>query len=429
MGGSGVEFFSSFASSDDYADACGEACAGLMARAGRGGIDLLMVWMSGDLREMADEASREILSAVSPRRMIGSTAEGLIHGPREYEGVSGVVLLGARLPGVGVRVFTDESFPVLSDTSGEEETGRIGEAAGCDGTMRGMLVFADPYSVPMVRLMPALNASRAKDASGRGVGVIVGGMASGASGPGVGRLFLDDRVMSRGLVGVTLSGGVGVEAVVSQGCRGVGPTLVVTRARGNVILGLGGRPALEVVREVVEGLPEHDQARARSGLMMGRVINEYKDRFGRDDFLIRGIVGADQTSGAVAIGDLVRVGQTVRLHVRDATTASEDLGLLMDGQRMKSKPAGVMMVTCNGRGGRFFPVANHDAGKVAGALGTTRPAEEVAKGGRAMGVTAGAEDVPMGGFFAAGEIGPVGGESYVHGQSACVVLFRRPGEV
>ena len=100
--------------------------------------------------------------------------------------------------------------------------------------------------------------------------------------------------------------------------------MIVTKAERNLIRELGRRPCLEVLRELFEELPTEDQERVQSGLHIGRVINEYQDAFRRGDFLVRNVMGADD-SGGIAITDLVRVGQTVQFHVRDAETADEDL--------------------------------------------------------------------------------------------------------
>jgi small ligand-binding sensory domain FIST len=252
----------------------------------------------------------------------------------------------------------------------------------------------------------------------------VGGMASGGTSPGGNALILDDRVHRSGLVGVSLRGAVRVDTVVSQGCRSVGSTLIVTKARKNVVLGLGGRPALQVVRELVEELPEDDKKLLEKGLFLGIVINEYKDRFGRDDFLIRNVVGVDEHHDAVALNAMVRVGQTVRFHLRDAKTADEDLALLLDAQQLRDPPLGAMLVTCNSRGSRLFDSPHHDASMVTRAFSSTPAGEELARGGEP--ITAQAPSLPLAGFFANGEIGPVGAESYLHAHSACLTLFRAP---
>jgi small ligand-binding sensory domain FIST len=61
--------------------------------------------------------------------------------------------------------------------------------------------------------------------------------------------------------------------------------------------------------------------------------------------------------------------------------------------------------TCNGRGTRLFGAPGHDAEAI----------DAVVRSGA------------VAGMFCAGEIGPVGGRSFVHGFTASVVLFR-PGE-
>ena len=66
-----------------------------------------------------------------------------------------------------------------------------------------------------------------------------------------------------------------------------------------------------------------------------------------------------------------------------------------------ARPAGALVFTCNGRGRDMFGAPDHDAGALHREL-------------------AGA---PAAGFFAAGEIGPVGGESFLHGFTATVAIF------
>ena len=98
-----------------------------------------------------------------------------------------------------------------------------------------------------------------------------------------------------------------------------------------MIFELGGKPALVQLQEIFDGLSSDDQQLARRGLHVGQVIDEYRDAFGRGDFLVRNVQGVDPDTGAIAIGDYVRVGQTVQFHLRDAQTADEDLNALVSG--------------------------------------------------------------------------------------------------
>jgi small ligand-binding sensory domain FIST len=259
-----------------------------------------------------------------------------------------------------------------------------------------LIALADPFTFPVDDFLEQVNDGPA--------GLrIVGGMASGGQQPGVHRLFLGDRILLEGAAGVLLQGDLRCRSVVSQGCRPIGKPFVVTKARDNFILELGGRTALEQFRELWKELGPRDQQLVQEGLHVGRVINEYQEAFQRGDFLIRNVLGFDQRTGALAITERVRVGQTMQFHVRDAASADEDLRLLLqkDAQAQAGPPRGALLFSCNGRGTRLFATPNHDAGVVQETLGP----------------------LPLAGFFAQGELGPVGGQNFIHGFTASVVLF------
>ncbi|HKB14819.1 MAG TPA: FIST C-terminal domain-containing protein, partial [Planctomycetota bacterium] len=233
---------------------------------------------------------------------------------------------------------------------------------------------------------------------------VIGGMASAARGPGGNRLVLDDAIFPTGAVGALLDPEVVSGTVVSQGCRPVGQAYVVTRATENVIHDLAGIPALDRLREVVSTLPAEDRDLVQHGLHVGRVIDEQQADFGRGDFLVRNVMGADPEAGDIAIGDVAEVGATVQFQVRDAASADEDLRALLEREakeREASPPAGALLFTCNGRGTNLFATPDHDASMVRRIAGA----------------------IPLAGFFAAGEIGPIGARNFLHGYTASLALF------
>jgi len=136
------------------------------------------------------------------------------------------------------------------------------------------------------------------------------------------------------------------------------------------------------------------------GLHIGRVIDEHRAEFGPGDFLVRNVIGADRSTGAIAVTEVMPVGTTVQFHLRDAASADEDLHTLMAERRADA----ALVFTCNGRGTRLFGRPHHDVRVLAEHLGP----------------------VPMAGFFAAGELGPVGGRNFLHGFTASVALLRDP---
>jgi small ligand-binding sensory domain FIST len=194
--------------------------------------------------------------------------------------------------------------------------------------------------------------------------------------------------------------GLPVSAIVSQGARPIGPELVVTAAEGNLVVELAGQPALERVQQVVEDLPLTERALLENGLLIGLVINENRPEHRLGDFLVRGVLGADPDTGSIAIADVPRVGQTVRLHVRDAESASRELDEMLAREHTETGSA-ALLFSCNGRGRNLFPQADHDAGAVARALGSDAVA----------------------GCFCQGELGPVGGRTFIHGFTASVALW------
>jgi small ligand-binding sensory domain FIST len=260
-----------------------------------------------------------------------------------------------------------------------------------------MLVLGDPFTFPAQEFLQQVNQDY------RGLRVM-GGMASGVRGPGQCRLISGEDVSDSGAVGVVLRGPGLVRSIVSQGCRPIGRPMVITGANDNLITALGGRPPLQILQELWQELSTRDQELCRHGLHVGVVMNEYQGEFHRGDFLVRNVIGAERETGSLAITDRVRVGQTVQFHVRDADSADEDLRLLLQGDREKNPGSakGALLFTCNGRGTRLFSGPNHDAGQVRLEAG----------------------QVPLAGFFAQGELGPVGGQNFIHGFTASVVLFQ-----
>lgn len=325
------------------------------------------------------------------RHVMGCTAEALVGEDREVEGSPGLALWALSAPDLSLQSLRlDELSGATLD---EIESLQDPEKAA-------LLLLGDPFSFRIEDLLKRLNQ--------RAPGLrVVGGMASGSQVPRANQLVLDGAAYLDGAVAVLLRGGLTVRTVVSQGCRPIGRTLIVTRAENNVIRDLGRRPALEVLREMFQELSEDDQRRIQDGLHIGRVINEYQETFRRGDFLVRNVIGADE-SGAIQINELIRVGQTVQFHVRDAETADEDLreNLLLAREQAAgvSPPLGALLFTCNGRGTRLFDAPDHDVKLINEVFGS----------------------IPVAGFFAMGELGPIGGQNFLHGFTASVVLFERP---
>ena len=359
---------------------------------GDGPVDLACLFFSSHYAPQADTLCAAVRDGLNPTVLLGCTGEGIIGGQEEIEVAAAATLWTARIPGV--------SLTPLRPSFGEEE-GTIApegwfEALEEPADRPFLLLLADPFSTPVSALLGDL-ADRVPGASA------IGGLAGGGHDLGENRMILNDAVYGDGLVGVAVSGPVGIRTVVSQGCRPIGERYVVTKAENNVIQELGGRPAIELLQSVFESLSSEERRLAHEALHIGIVTDEHRNRFGRGDFLVRNLIGVDRETGSLAVGDHLREGQTVQFHVRDARTATEDLHLLLAADRARycSRPKGALLFSCCGRGRGLFGRPHHDISVLHERLG----------------------DIPIAGFFAQGEIGPVGGTNFLHGYTASVALF------
>jgi small ligand-binding sensory domain FIST len=351
--------------------------------------DLAFLFLSSPHLELAAEAAEAVRAALSPAHLVGCVAQGVVGRDREVEEGPGVAVWAASLPTAAIETFHAE--PV-------EVEGRLAVAGFPRLESADLVVLlVDPFSLPVAALLERLN----EEAPGL---PLVGGIALGGPAPQTGALIRDGDLVGQGAVGAVLSG-VPIKTVVSQGCAPIGHDAVITRAEGNVVLELAGKPALTRLQEELAALPPETQALAAQGLLAGLVIDENLPEYGRGDYLMRGLLGADEGTGALALGDRVRPGQTLRFHVRDERSADEDLRESLARELAGRKAAGTLLFTCNGRGSHMFSEPDHDARIVAETLGSEA----------------------LAGFFCGGEIGPVGGRSFLHGFTATMAVFLDEG--
>ncbi len=377
--------------------AAGELAERISAALGEGPVDLVAVFVGASHVPQAGVIADTLRRRLTPACLIGGSAAGVIDSEHELERGVALTAVAARLPGVWAHPFVlhQESWEGALDD--ELTFSRL--TPGAHGAELVVLI-ADPFTLDIVSVLECFRR--------HAPGVrIVGGMASASQRPGGNALFLNDWLDSAGGVAVALKGALRADVIVSQGCRAVGPPLTVTAVKGNVVSELDGQPALERVEQVLSELPEAERQRLEHGLYVGRPTRE--DAEGRGDYLIRNLMGADRDQGAIVVGDFLVPRERVRLHVRDAGSATEDLEMLLAPQEFDSAAAAAFLFSCNGRGRGLFEKPDADVAALQAALG-------------GAGATTG--PVPVAGMFCAGEIGPIGDRHFVHGQAASIAILR-----
>ena len=368
---------------DSFAEAASRAALGL----GGASVDLALVFAGAPNLTGVEDGLAAVHDRLHPRSLLGCGAQGVVGSGREVE-QGGVAVWAASMPEARVEGFHLQAMPAGEGSIAVTGMPDMDEA-------EAMILLVDPYSFPAEPLLARLGEDRPGFP-------VIGGVASAGGGPGMGVLMHDEGVTGQGAVGVSLAG-IDIRPCVSQGARPIGPEMVVTAAEGNVIQELASRPALERLKMAITELEPEERSLAAQGLLLGIVIDENQPDYGRGDFLIRGLLSVDEEQETLTVGERIRVGQTVRMQVRDGTSADEDLRETLDRQirDLPEPPAGALVFTCNGRGSNMFSTPDHDAAAVDSAF-------------------AGA---PAAGFFCAGEIGPVGRRNYMHGFTATIAVF------
>lgn len=350
---------------------------------------------AGELREALGRPARLAFAFVSPDYVphladfcetlrvdghvidvVGCTATGRIAGSQEIEEGSGCSILA------------------LSCDAGEPVTLTSGQPA--ENLPRAVpnawIALVNPQAADPFEWLSEWNADYPRVPC-------VGGLATAPTADEL-AVFHNGRLVDAVVVPVT--GETTIVPIVSQGCRPIGEPLTVTKAEQNVVYALGGQPAYSALEHAFQTLSDDEKSNARGNLFAGIAGNEYVDEFKSGDFLIRNIIGADPNSGAVVIGDIPRIGQTLQYQLRDREAASQDLSrAVLAADLVGRRPFAALLFSCLGRGKGFFREPDHDARVIQSA----------------------ARQSPLAGFFCGGEIGPVGGKNAIHSHTAAAALW------
>jgi small ligand-binding sensory domain FIST len=390
----GLRFASALSRRTDTEAAVRDLADAVRMQIGQVSMHLGFVFFSPHHAGKADLIARMIREELSIDVCLGCSGEGVIADGEELETAPALTLWVGCLPLVRIKALR----LAFSETQDQIQMPGWPDASAEPSTF---ILLADPFTTPMHDVLSVMTAHYPN-------GQAIGGLAGGGRGAGDNRLIKNGDVFDGGMVGVQLSGPIAIRTVISQGCCPIGERYVVTRAEQNMVFELGGKPALTRLQQVFESLEGPSRRDAHRALHIGIAIDEHGSRFERGDFLVRNLVGADQQAGALAIGDTVQEGQTVQFQLRDARSASDDLQVLLAADRAKHRnpPLGALMFSCCGRGEGLFGHTHHDSTVVQERVGP----------------------IPVAGFFAQGEIGPVGGKNFLHGYTASVALFSRPDD-
>lgn len=391
-----LRWSSAVSDSPSFSEAVVQASEQILANLDGQSPDLAVVFISSHHAPSYFVAPEVLAEALGAKVLIGCSAAGVIGGGQEVERRPGIAISAALLPGVEITPFhlSQDELP-SPDAAPEEWQTLLGiRPEDCPAIM----LLPDPFTLRSDHLLAGLDFAYPN-------AVKIGGLASGGGQPGTNSLFLNDKSLRSGAVGVAFTGDLAVETVVAQGCRPIGQPLVVTESEINVISKLGDQTPLEVLRDLFETATTREKRLIRRSLQIGIIMDRLVQDRSEGDFLIRNVLGADEEDGTLAVGELVQEGQVVQFFVRDAQAADEDLRMMLEeyiDALEGEPPASALLFSCLGRGQYLYGAPDHDLNMFTDMVA----------------------DIPITGFFSNGEIGPIGDQTFLHGYTASFALFK-----
>lgn len=372
---------------------CGQA---IRAEMGHVDTDLVVVFVSQNHAPGFDRVPELVRREFPKGTIVGCSAGGVIGDGREVEHRPGLSIAAAHLPDVVVSPFRVETSDMPDADAPPDRWEELVHVSGQEQAHFVLLV--DPFSFDAEQFVMGLDFAFQSSAK-------IGGMASGGQRPGGNALFLTDQVYRSGAVGLALSGNVTVDTIVAQGCRPIGRPMRVTSVNRNILTGLDDEKPIEVLQRIYSGLSSSDQHLARQAVFLGIAMDSMNETPQLGDFLVRNIVGGDHATGALSVAEVLREGQTVQFHVRDAATSAQDLDHMLTSYSERGpiyEETGALLFSCLGRGEHLYGQPDHD---------TQMFRDKVSP-------------MPLTGFFCNGEIGPVGDSTFLHSYTSSFGIFR-----
>jgi small ligand-binding sensory domain FIST len=347
-----------------------EAATGALEAAG--GADLAILFATPGFQEPLTSLLAAAVDVLGTKVVVGASTHGVLAAGIEYERQASVAVMA--LAEIDAQPF------LIPEVRGEER--RVGAeiAARISGGPEpdDLVVLLPDPRLDAAALVQGFDADLAP---ARVVGAGAAGPAQNAPAQWCGT-----QIETEAVAGLVIRG-ARARIGVTQACRPTTELLTVTRAEGNWILELDGRPALDVYRESALGALADDLPRAAAFVLVA-LPSGANVSLRPGSYRVRHVIGFSPETRAFALPEAVGRGQQIALAIREPEAARVDLKAML-AQLQEVRPAFGLYFNCCARGSSFFNV----------------PGLEVAYLDQAF---AGA---PIAGMFGSYEIGPIGDSS------------------
>jgi len=371
-------------SRDGAAAAAREAAEQALKQAGRPRADAALCFATPDYFSEADVLLDALQMACGTELVVGASGAGVLTSRDEVEGARGVVVLTLASERVGTRPVEASNINEV----GEAWRQSVGEVPHETSLF---VCLSDTNAIAPEELLATMNEVSP------GLPVVGGGSCDDGSGERAFQ-FGPGGVVQGAVVGLALTG-VEVDVGVTQACAPLCEPYVITRSEGSIVLELGGRPAVEVLAEVVRG---RDLSR---GVFAGLSCVDTQS-FGHGEFVVRPITGLDTSRNSFTVASEISEGQSLVFAMRDPKAARQDLERLLGLQspfaRGGSGPAFGLYFNCCSRGRGLYGQSGVDTALLGAYLGA----------------------LPVAGLFTGLEFAPVAGRNRLQLFSGVLALVR-----
>lgn len=391
-----MKWASAVSESNNLREAISESCFRVTSELGGLKPDLVMIFPSSHYDQGYELIPQMIRFELGDCIIFGCSGTSVMGAGREIEYKPGFAMIAGSLPGVELTSFHIENNDI---PDGDDPPNNWENLIGIRSEKRpDFVILADPFSIQVEKLLMGLDFAFPHSTK-------VGGLASGGRSYAENALYVNSNIHRSGAIGLALHGNVVLDTIVSQGCRPIGKVMQVTKCEGNELIELNEQTPFEALKEMFTMLSDRDKELIQHSLFLGIVMDELRNDPQLGDFLIRNIVEIDPRTGTLKISELLKEGQTVQFHLRDADTSSKDLRSMLTHYKkngLRESASSALLFQCLGRGSYLYGKPNHDTLMFKDLVG----------------------DIPLAGFFCNGEIGPVSGYTYLHGYTSAYGIFK-----
>lgn len=381
--------FSKNRSAEKAAESAGRSA---LKKSGASQADTVLFFASSFYKKHYEAIARKIRDVTGAKTVVGASSHGVLTEEQEIERHPAVAVMALAADEIHVRSFLIENLQENNFIAGEK-AGTIIQAGGLAPQMT--VLFPDPFSFQSPFFFDGFE-------SAAGYVPLLGGCAGEEGSDGKTYQIENNRAAFDAVSGLAFSGRFRTETGLTRSCQPFGEPFRITRAEGNMIYEMDGRPAYDILLESISHFPFQNADQVLDRVFLGTPLRSFQTEFS-NHYLIRNIMGVNVKKGMLACVAPVEEGEFVTFAMRDPVLARQDMRIMLDdlkGRVEPSKPAFGFYFNCGARGEALYNAPNADIAMIREAF----------------------PGVPLLGFFAYGEIAPVDHVNHLHYHSGVLTL-------